>query len=90
MPASHHLKILSVRLPEPELRRIKTIAASRGVSIQEAVHQALESWASEAHGTPRVSSLDSLQGSLADVAVQTLLRDEKAEEMLKDRRWFQS
>jgi predicted nucleic acid-binding protein len=30
-------KQLSVRLPEPELRRLKSLAASRGVTLQEAV-----------------------------------------------------
>jgi hypothetical protein len=86
MPASKHLKVLSVRLPEPEVRRLKTLAASRGVSVQEAVHQALETWIS---GTPKGSpeALDALQGSLANVDVETLLRQEKKAELAKDQRW---
>ncbi|MGH9345178.1 MAG: ribbon-helix-helix protein, CopG family, partial [Terriglobia bacterium] len=44
MPASQRLKVLSVRLPEPEVRRVKSIAARRGISLQEAVRQALEAW----------------------------------------------
>ena len=87
MPASKHLKkLLSVRLPEAEFRRFKSLAASRGVSVQEAVHQALECWASEA---PQKSpgQLDALQGSLADVDIENLMRREKEAELVKDRRW---
>jgi Ribbon-helix-helix protein, copG family len=86
MPASLHLKTLSVRMPEAQLRRIKSLAASRGVSVQEAVHQALERWASEA---PKKSPepLDALQGSLADVDVEDLMRREKRSELMKDQRW---
>lgn len=73
-------------MPEAELRRIKSLAASRGISVQEAVHQALERWASE---SPKKSSepLDALQGSLADVDIENLIRREKEAEMVKDRRW---
>lgn len=87
MPASLHLKTLSVRIPETELRRFKSLAASRGVSVQEAVHQALERWASEG---PQKSPepLDALQGSLADVDIENLMRREKESELAKDRRWF--
>lgn len=84
MTASKHLKVLSVRLPEAELRRFKSLAASRGVSVQAAVHQAMEAWASEEAGTP-AEPLDSLQGSLADVDVFRLLREEKEIEQQKDR-----
>ena len=86
MPASMHLKILSVRMPAAQLRRIKSLAASRGVSVQEAVHQALERWASEA---PNKSPepLDALQGSLADVDIENLMRREKEAELAKDRSW---
>ncbi len=41
-----HTKLLAVRLPESEKRRIKSLAASQGLSLQEAVHQALAAWAS--------------------------------------------
>ena len=86
MPASKHFKVLSVRLPEPEVRRFKSLAASRGVSVQEAVHQALETWASETRNTPS-EPLDALEGSLAEVDVETLMRQERETEMAKDVRW---
>ncbi|MGH9632967.1 MAG: ribbon-helix-helix protein, CopG family [Bryobacteraceae bacterium] len=87
MPASSTLKLLSVRLPEAELRRFKSLAASRGVSVQTAVHQALEAWASQ---VPRMAPepLDALEGSLADVDVVSLRRWQKEEEYSKDQRWL--
>ena len=60
-PASKHLKVLSIRLPDPEVRRFKCLAASRGISLQEAVHQALETWASEIQKTA-LEPLDALEG----------------------------
>ena len=72
-------------MPEAELRRIKSLAASRGISVQEAVHQALERWASESKKSSE--PLDALQGSLADVDIENLIRREKEAEMVKDRRW---
>lgn len=73
-----------MRLPEPELRRIKTLAASRGVTLQEAVHQALEVWASRLQ--PAVAlPIDALQGSLARFDVEKLMRQERKTELAKDR-----
>jgi hypothetical protein len=73
-------------MPVPELRRIKSLAASRGVTIQEAVHQALQAWAS--HLQPAVAlPLDPLQGSLARVDLEKLMRQERKAERTKDRRW---
>ncbi len=86
MTASKHLKVLSVRLAEADLRRFKSLAASRGVSIQFAVHQAMEAWASEPEG--RAEPLHALQGSLADVDVFRLLREEREAERGRDRRFF--
>jgi hypothetical protein len=86
MPASKQLRVLSVRLPEPDVRRFKSLAASRGVSLQDAVHQALEAWISlvpKANPEP----LDSLQNSLADVDVEKIMRADKEAELAKDRRW---
>jgi Ribbon-helix-helix protein, copG family len=84
MPASKQIAVLSVRLPEPELRRIKSLAASRGVTLQEAVHQALETWASPLQ--PAVTlPLDALQGSLARLDVEKLMRQERKAELAKDR-----
>ena len=72
-------------MPVPELRRIKSLAARRGVTMQEAVHQALEAWAS--HLQPAVAlPLDALQGSLAGVDVAKLMRQERKAELTKDRR----
>jgi hypothetical protein len=85
MPASKHLKTLSVRLPEAELRRFKSLAASRGVSVQTAVHQAMEAWASELIDAP-AEPLAALEGSLADVDVFRLLREEKKAERGKEHR----
>ena len=41
MPASE-TKLLSVRLPEAEKRRIKIMAASQGVTIRQAIHEAFD------------------------------------------------
>ncbi|MEO8726578.1 MAG: hypothetical protein ABI383_10695 [Acidobacteriaceae bacterium] len=86
MPASKQFKVLAVRLPEPELRRFKSLAASRGISVQNAVHQALESWASQPKSA-FPEPLDALEGSLADVDIEGLLRRERQDELLKDRFW---
>jgi hypothetical protein len=45
--ANEPTKLLAVRLPEAEKRRIKSLAASQGLTLQEAVHQAMEAWASK-------------------------------------------
>lgn len=88
MPTSKQLKILSVRLPEPEVRRIKSLAASRGVTVQEAVHQALVSWALAApNAAPE--SVASLQGSLSGVDVFAIMKRERKAEFAKDRRRLQ-
>lgn len=85
MPASKQSRMLSVRLPEPELRRIKSLAANRGVSLQEAVQEALEAWSAQ---LPRaLPPLDALQGSLAGVDWEKLRRQERKAERVKDRRW---
>ena len=88
MPTSKHIKVLSVRLPEPEMRRIKSLAASRGVTVQEAVHQALESWALAAPNTVP-EPLAALQGSLAGVDVFGIRKREKKAELATDRRRLQ-
>ncbi len=84
MPASKHLRVLSVRLPEQEVRKVKSLAASRGVSVQEAVHQALEIWATETQRTPQ--PLDALQGSLGQVDFEACMRRERETELAKDQR----
>jgi predicted RNA polymerase sigma factor len=86
MPASKQMRLLSVRLPEAELRRFKSLAASRGVTLQDALHQALDAWA---RSSPRSSpeSLDALEGSLRDVDVNGLRRSEREAELGKERPW---
>ena len=42
-----HTKLLAVRLPEAEKRRFKMLAASQGLTLQQAVHEAIEAWASK-------------------------------------------
>lgn len=86
MTATKQVKVLSVRLPGPDIRRIKSLAAVRGVSVQEAVHQALETWALEPRKIPP-EPLDALQGSLADIDFETLMQREKDAEFAADRRW---
>lgn len=76
--------MLSVRLPEAELRRYKSLAASRGVSVQTAVHEAMEAWASDKKDSP-LESLLALQGSLAEVDVLELLQEEKIDDRRRER-----
>jgi hypothetical protein len=84
MSASRHFKVLSVRLPEPEIIRFKNMAASRGVTVQEAVHLARETWASGVSQTRE--SFNALQGSLAEVDVEDLMRRELQAELAGDQR----
>ena len=46
MPASK-TKLLSVRLPEAEKRRIKILAASEGLTIGRAIHEAFDAWVAQ-------------------------------------------
>jgi len=84
MPASRQIAVLSVRLPEAELRRIKSLAASRGVTLQEAVHQALQAWAFNSVRA-MLPPLDALEGSLADVDVEKIMQEDRERELAKDR-----
>ena len=84
MPASRQIAVLSVRLPASKLRRIKSLAANRGVTLQQAVDQALEAWA--LHLKPVVPlPLDALEGSLAGVDVERIMRADRKAERAKDR-----
>ncbi len=87
MLASKQLKLLSVRLPEAEIRRFKSIAASKGVSLQEAVHEAIHAWTYKVPVIPS-ESLDSLQGSLAGVDIERLRREDRDRERMKDEHRF--
>ncbi len=82
------VKILSVRLTEPEMRRFKSVAATRGVSVQKAVQEALNLW--EAQRTPPLPTglLDELEGSLAGSDILEQRQQEKEAELAKDRRWL--
>lgn len=86
MPVSKLSKTLSVRLPESALRRFKSVAAARGVSVQDAVHQAIDAWLTFAPNNPP-EPLEALEGSLADVDVESLMRSQKEAERGKERRW---
>jgi hypothetical protein len=77
------LRILSVRLPEADLRRFKSTAAARGVSLQEAVRIALQTWTAGEIAPP---TLDELQGSLRGVDLLGVLRAAKRSEDAKSRR----
>ena len=71
-------------MPAAELRRIKSLAASRGVSLQEAVQQALQAWAF--NSVPAMlPPLEPLEGSLADVDVEKIMREDRERELAKDR-----
>ena len=87
MPASKHLRVLSVRLPESDIRRFKSLAAQRSMSLQEAVHQALQSWALQISSAPH-ESIGALRGSLADVNIAKLIREEKEHELKKERQLY--
>ncbi len=85
------VKVLSVRLAEPEMRRFKSLAATRGVSVQKAVQEALTLW--EAQRTPSTMGLlDELEGSLAGSEILEQRQQEKkaelAADLVKDRRWL--
>ncbi len=86
MLATKRQKLLSVRLPEEEVRRVKSLAAQKGISLQEAVHQAISAWDSPI-AEASLESLDALQGSLADVDVDLLMREDRDLELAKDQRW---
>jgi len=60
------MRLLAVRVPEAERRRIKSLAASQGMTLQEAVHQAMEAWASKLHAEGALP-LPPLPGSQAAV-----------------------
>ena len=62
MPAND-TKRFAVLLPEADKRRLKTLAASRGLTLQEALHQAFEAWAAQLQA--RALAPDPLQGALA-------------------------
>jgi hypothetical protein len=83
MTVSKQVAVLSVRLPASKLRRIKSLAASRGVTLQAAVDQALEAWA--LHLKPALPlPLDALEGTLAGVDVERIMREDRKAELAKD------
>jgi hypothetical protein len=84
MTASKQIAVLSVRLPQFQLRRIKSLAASRGVTLQEAVRQALDAWAHRLNPAVLLP-LDELEGSLAGIDVTKIMREDRKAELAKDR-----
>lgn len=89
MLTKEHLqvKVLSVRVSEAEMRRLKSLAANRGMSVQKAVQEALDLWEAQV-SAPAPPAVDDLRGSLAGVDVQALRREEKGKEAGKDRHWL--
>lgn len=85
MTASKHLRLLSVRVPEPDLRRLKVTAATRGVKLQAAVQEAIGAWIAHPRGTSS-QPLDAFEGSLADVDVRGLMLREREAELKSDRK----
>ncbi len=69
------------------MRRLKSLAATRGMSVQKAVQEALDLWEAQV-SAPSAPAPDDLRGSLAGVDVQALRREEKEQEIGKDRRWL--
>jgi uncharacterized protein (DUF433 family) len=63
------MKRLSVRLPEAAMRRMKSLSALRGVSLQEAVQQALEAWAAQPQPAD-THALDQPPDSLAGAGLE--------------------
>ena len=84
MTASKQISVLSVRLPQTELRRFKSLAARRGVTLQKAVRDALRAWESN-NGPNRILSLDELQGSLAGFDAARAMREDREHELAKDK-----
>lgn len=79
------VKVLSVRISQAEMRRLKSLAATRGMSVQKAVQEALDLWETQVSAPAAVPS-DDLRGSLTGVDILALRREEKEKEMGKDRR----
>ena len=67
MPANQ-TNLLQVRLTEAEKRRIKTLAASQGLTLRQATVQAFEAWASQLPS--RAPSPGSARGAPADADLQ--------------------
>ncbi len=47
MTTNDRIVVFSARLPESQRRRVKSLAASLGLSLQEVVQQALDAWVQE-------------------------------------------
>src|SRR5271167_2123919 len=45
--STSEIRLLSVRLPAAEKRRIKLMALSQGVTIRQALHEAFDAWAAQ-------------------------------------------
>jgi hypothetical protein len=62
MPSSE-TKLLSVRLPEAEKRRVKIMAASQSLTMGQAIHQAFDAWALQLQS--RATAPDATRGASA-------------------------
>jgi hypothetical protein len=83
--------MLAVRLPVEQVQRIKSRAALRGQSLQEAVAAAMEAWmqATAAPSSSLDAFLDRWQGSLAGAAALTARKADKRHEFTHDQRLLQ-
>lgn len=87
MPAKP-LKILSVRLPQADLRRIKSRAAAQGLTLQAAVREAIEDWMSAPPNAAKPGLQEffsQLEGSLAGADVWKWRHEDKLHEWQHDR-----
>ena len=79
------MKLLAVRLPEAERRRIKSLAASQGMTLQKAVHQAMEAWASQLQAEGALT-LAPLPGPIANSDLQKPRRRARVAKSSQDKR----
>src|SRR5271157_59080 len=77
-------KLLSMRLPEAEKRRIKIMAASQGVTIQQAIHEAFDAWALQLQ--PRAPTPDAARGAPAGADSDTPRQPNRSATLRQGRR----
>ncbi len=73
---ANDLKLFAVRLSEAEKRRIKALAASRGLTLRQAILEAFEVWASQLESEELAADL--AWGASPDADVEKLASKPKA------------
>ena len=81
---TNETKLLFVRLPEAEKRRIKIMAASEGLTLGQAIHEAFDAWT--AHLQSRGRTPDLARGSSAGADSGTPHQPDRAAAGRRDRR----